>query len=167
MTARARNTKEGLYSVVRRRVFRDIARRRSDGGHPLTADQRALMECIALLPDLLHLCMRLLLDRQVPARLKGPLIAAAAYVASPVDLIPEFVPVLGCLDDLFIVIIALNRLLDRDSPEVAEAIRRHWTGSDEILDTLRHLLATLESAISFIPERFLPAFRGLLRRAAR
>ena len=64
-----------------------------------------------------------------------------AYLISPIDLIPDFIPVLGYADDAIIVAIALRSITRRAGPEVLE---QHWPGSPEGLDTLL-MLAGLTS----------------------
>ena len=156
----------GFYGVLRRKVLSDIARRRSGGeeGGGVTPELSRLLDCLALLPDMFYLCARLVLDREVPSRNKGPLLAALAYVISPVDLIPDALPVAGWVDDVLVLALALNRLLERDDPRLQRLIHRYWAGSDDILETVRHILATVEAAARFIPDRFMPVLRGLLRR---
>lgn len=151
------------YSVLRRRALSQIARRRNPGSD-MTPGERKLLDCIMLLPDLFHLCARLVLDREVPAQNKGPLVAAVIYVMSPIDLIPDIIPALGWADDLLVLALALNRLLQRDSPAIERCISRHWRGSEDLLETVRHILATIEAAARFLPDRFMPVIRGILRK---
>jgi uncharacterized membrane protein YkvA (DUF1232 family) len=151
------------YPVLRRRVLSRIARRRNSG-RTVTPGERKLLDCLMLLPDLFHLCARLVFDREVPAQNKGPLVAAVVYVMSPVDIIPDLIPVLGWVDDILVLALALNRLLQRDDPAIERCISRYWHGSDDLLETVRHVLATVEAAARFLPDRFMPVIRGILRR---
>ncbi len=74
--------------------------------------------------------VELLLDGRVPASRKAMLGLAAAYLASPIDLIPDFIPVIGYADDAVVVVLALRAVARRAGPE---ALRRHWPGSTDAL----------------------------------
>ena len=79
------------------------------------------------MPDCAVLFKRLLRDPRVPRRAKAALVVAIPYLVSPIDLIPDFIPVLGQLDDALLVIAVLGyaaRCAGRDL--VAEL----WPGSD-------------------------------------
>lgn len=65
----------------------------------------------AFLPDCLTLMRRLLADPRVPRRRKAAAALAVAYLAFPLDLVPDFVPVLGQVDDALVVIAALRYVL--------------------------------------------------------
>ncbi|GIW71620.1 MAG: hypothetical protein KatS3mg102_1162 [Planctomycetota bacterium] len=88
-------------------------------------------------PDLLWLLGRVLADERVPRRQRGELIAAALYLASPVDLVPEalFGPV-GLVDDATVLSRLLDTLLNRLPARVVE---EHWPGDPQALAQLRAL----------------------------
>ena len=98
-------------------------------------------ELASLVPNLTRLFAGLLRDPRVPRRAKVVLGLTALYLAFPIDLIPDFIPVLGYADDAIIVAIALRSITRRAGPEVLE---QHWPGSPEGLDTLL-MLAGLTS----------------------
>jgi uncharacterized membrane protein YkvA (DUF1232 family) len=85
----------------------------------------AARELFALVPNLLRLARDLVRDPRVPRSSKFLLGAAAVWIASPIDLIPEFVPVLGPLDDVVIVVLVLRHVVRRAGPDV---VREHWRG---------------------------------------
>lgn len=91
-------------------------------------------EALRLLPDVLRLLRRLAADSTLPAGVRIRLVLLLAYLASPIDLIPDFVPVLGYADDAIIVAIALRSVTRRAG---AEALERHWPGSAEGLRAVR------------------------------
>jgi uncharacterized membrane protein YkvA (DUF1232 family) len=78
-------------------------------------------------PDCLVLARRLLSDARVPRRPKLLLGALAAYLALPIDIVPDFLPVVGQLDDAIIVALVLRTFV-RDAG--AGLIREHWPGPD-------------------------------------
>ena len=96
-------------------------------------DARALARFV---PDCIVLFKRLLGDPRVPRARKALLAAALVYLASPIDLVPDFVPVAGQLDDALVVALALRRLL---SGANAELLTEHWPGPRESLAVLRRL----------------------------
>ena len=97
------------------------------------ADARALA---GFVPDSAVMLSRLVRDRCVPRRRAWLLAALAAYLASPIDLIPDFLPVAGYLDDVVIMAIAL-RIAVRDVE--AEEMRARWPGPESSLRVLLRL----------------------------
>ncbi len=90
-------------------------------------------ELATLVPNLLLLFRGLLRDPRVPRRAKLWLLFAVAWIASPVDLVPEFIPVAGPLDDAIVAALVLRHLLRRTPPEV---LLEHWRGDPAILAAL-------------------------------
>jgi uncharacterized membrane protein YkvA (DUF1232 family) len=72
------------------------------------------------------LTRRLLGDPRVPRRAKASLALLLPYLASPIDFIPDFIPIVGHLDDVFLVALALRYVLKLAGPQVVED---HWPGS--------------------------------------
>ena len=83
---------------------------------------------LRLVADVILLLKDLATDARVPVRAKILAGAAAAYLASPVDLIPDFLPVVGQADDLMVVVWAFRRLMSAAGYDV---IYELWRGSDE------------------------------------
>jgi uncharacterized membrane protein YkvA (DUF1232 family) len=88
-----------------------------------------LKGAILLIPNFLKLLYRLLKDKRVPKAEKVLLIGAIIYVISPLDLIPDLIPFVGQVDDLYLVALTLLRLLNRTRDEV---LREHWDGGGDI-----------------------------------
>ena len=84
-------------------------------------------------PDCLVLFKRLLGDDRIPRRRKLLLAASVAYLAMPVDLVPDFIPVAGQLDDAIVVALALRSIKRAAGPAV---IRELWPGPPESLAAL-------------------------------
>jgi uncharacterized membrane protein YkvA (DUF1232 family) len=82
-------------------------------------------ELVALLPNLVRLFRGLLSDPRVPRSSKALLVVAAVWLASPIDLIPEFLPGIGGLDDAVVAGLALRHLVRRAGSDV---VREHWRG---------------------------------------
>ena len=90
------------------------------------------------IPDCLILCSRLLGDPRVPRRKKALLIALTGYLALPFDLVPDFIPVAGQLDDVVIVALVLRSLLRGGGETV---VREHWPGPENSLALVLRLAA--------------------------
>lgn len=100
---------------------------------------------LLLSPDLVHLLVRLALDRRVPLELKTQTAAVLAYVALPLDLVPEvFVGPAGFADDLLLVALMIRRLL---GSVPAEVVKAHWAGPDGVLETVRNVLEAAEDMV--------------------
>ena len=93
----------------------------------------AARELASFLPNLVFLFKGLLRDPRVPKRSKFWVLFAVAWIASPIDLIPEFIPVAGPLDDAIVAALVLRHLIRTSGPEV---VREHWRGDPAVLDRL-------------------------------
>ena len=97
------------------------------------ADARALATFV---PDCVVLCKRLLADGRVSKWRKAVVALVLAYLLSPIDLIPDFVPVAGQLDDAIVVAVALRMLLRGCGVAL---LREHWSGPDRSLELVTTL----------------------------
>jgi len=93
-------------------------------------DARAVARFV---PDCVVLVRRLAGDGALPRRLRWLLLALLGYLVFPLDLVPDFVPVAGQLDDAIIVVLVLRAVLRSAGPE---AVRRHWPGPEQTLAVL-------------------------------
>jgi len=100
-------------------------------------DDLGLQEILRLLPDLLRLLRRLAADRSLPAGVRMRLVLLLGYLALPIDLVPDFIPVIGYADDAVVVALALRSVARRAGED---ALERHWPGTPEGLQALRRLL---------------------------
>jgi uncharacterized membrane protein YkvA (DUF1232 family) len=92
-----------------------------------------LRDLAAFIPDCVTTVRRLRRDPRVPRRAKVAVVLAGIWVASPIDLIPEFLPVIGPLDDIVVVALAL-RYAARQVPR--EVLVAAWPGERRLLDRL-------------------------------
>jgi len=95
-----------------------------------------LQEALRLLPDVLRLARRLAADSTLPRGVRVRLGFLLAYLAFPIDLIPDFIPVLGFADDAIIVTAVLRGVVRRAG---LDAVRAHWPGTDEGFATVVRL----------------------------
>jgi len=102
-------------------------------------------EYVLLVPDMVALVTRLMLDQRVDKKHKLYLGFALAYVVSPIDILPErgLGPV-GYLDDLAVLVAVLNILLSEVDERV---LLEHWSGEADLLVTVRTFLAQADHAI--------------------
>jgi len=114
---------------------------------PVRTRQEILREAALLLPNLIKLLYRLLRDRRVPLGRRLAMGGVAAYVVSPIDLIPDFVPVVGGIDDLLVVAFAVDYLLQASPDEVIAA---HWDGTEDGLELVRGVAAW---GVEMLPDR--------------
>jgi uncharacterized membrane protein YkvA (DUF1232 family) len=87
-----------------------------------------LREVLRLLPDVLRLLKRLVADPTLPRGIRVRLWLLLVYLALPVDLVPDFIPVIGYADDAVIVVLALRSVARAAG---TDGLRRHWPGSEE------------------------------------
>jgi uncharacterized membrane protein YkvA (DUF1232 family) len=99
-------------------------------------DPARLRDALRLLPDLVRLLRRLAADPTLPRGVRVRVVLLALYLALPIDLVPDFIPVVGYADDVVVVILALRSVTRRAGPQ---ALDRHWPGTPEGLRTLRTL----------------------------
>lgn len=119
----------------------------------LPLDYRKVQVFVRLLPKFVGLLVGLLRDSRVSARDKAILGAVVAYVFNPVDLVPDLVPFLGLVDDVYLVALALLRLFLRADDEV---LLEHWQGPEDLLPLVRRVT---QFAMLFLPP---PIRRSLL-----
>ena len=99
---------------------------------------------VLALPNLAKLLYRLARDPRVPRRNKFVLAAVAGYLVIPFDLIPDWIPGLGQLEDVALVIVALDGLLNKVPQEILE---EHWDGDPGVLETIRDGLARVTEMV--------------------
>ena len=102
---------------------------------------------LRLIPRFLALIANLLRDRRVSATDKAILATVVAYVLNPVDLVPDWIPFYGLIDDFYLIALALFRLLARVDESI---LRELWTGPEDVIITLKR---GLDAACQLLPPR--------------
>lgn len=110
----------------------------SKEGIDLEMARGKLQEAIMLIPNYLKLLYRLTRDNRVQVTEKALLLATAAYVVSPVDFLPDFIPFVGQIDDVLLVALILKRFMNSVSPEV---LYQHWDGRADLLRNIEQILS--------------------------
>ena len=109
--------------------------------------KRTLLDTIRQLPSYLRLLGGLLVDRRVSLIDKALVAGAIAYIVSPLDLIPDFIPFLGQVDDVFLLMASLERLVANAG---ADVVYDHWRGDPAEVEAL-DLNGVLGAATLFLP----------------
>lgn len=99
-------------------------------------DELRIRDALRLLPDLIRMLRRLAGDKNLPRGVRVRLWLLLAYLALPIDLVPDFIPVIGYADDAVIVALALRSVTRRAGPE---ALTMHWPGTPDGLAAVRRL----------------------------
>jgi len=94
---------------------------------------------LMFLPNMVILCARLMVDSRVPRVERALFAAAIIYAIIPFDFIPDMIPFVGQIDDLFLISLTLLRLIDRTDDII---VREHWRGGGDIVQ-LAESAATL------------------------
>jgi len=103
-----------------------------------------LGEYLFLLPDFFILLTRLMLDKRVSGKMKLTVGGIIAYLMMPLDIIPDFIPIIGHIDDLVLVVIGLNKVLNEIEPQV---LIDNWSGDGEVLEQIQKITALAEKVV--------------------
>lgn len=95
-----------------------------------------LKEVLRLVPNVLRLVRRLIADPEVPRGVRVRLVLLVAYLSFPIDLVPDFIPVVGYADDVILVAVVLRSVVRHGGPE---ALERHWPGTPDGLRVVQRL----------------------------
>ena len=105
------------------------------------------MLLLRALPDIARLIARLVRDPVLPRAVKIALAAAAIYLASPFDLIPDFIPFLGYLDDALLAAVLVDGIVNYVDRRL---VLKYWPGSPESLDRVARVARLLAA---WVPRR--------------
>jgi uncharacterized membrane protein YkvA (DUF1232 family) len=117
------------------------------------------MGSISELPNFLRLLYGLITDNRVAAVDKLVVAGAIAYILLPVDIMPDFIPFLGEVDDVFLLILALQRLIANAGRAV---VQTYWAGDPKELSEL-NLEKILAACAFFLPRRMRRRLRTIGR----
>lgn len=139
-----------FYEKLRNSIQSTIARH--GGKHGSVA-----AEYLLALPDFFILLIRLAIDPRVSKGQKIFLGGIIAYVMSPIDIIPDFIPVIGYVDDLVLVVYGLNLILNELD---ASVLLENWSGNQDVLGLMQNIT---EQAERFIDTKVLKRIRQWIR----
>ena len=102
---------------------------------------------LLIIPNLLLLCARLLTDSRVPTAERAMVAGAVVYAIVPFDLIPDMIPFVGQIDDVYLIALTLLRLMERTDPKI---VREHWAGGGDVVELVG---AAAQVAAKLLPQR--------------
>lgn len=126
---------------------------------PRTGAKRTVMGTISEIPNFLRLLYGLITDARVNSVDKLVVAGAIAYILLPIDIVPDFVPFLGEVDDVFLLILALQRLIANAGRAVVQA---YWPGDPAELSAM-NLEKILAACAFFLPRRMRRRLRTIGR----
>lgn len=110
------------------------------------------LQYLLILPDLVHLMIKLLAEKGIPTPFKSYIIIGMAYLISPLDIIPDFIPITGFVDDMLVLVVILNKIINTRDKKVLDAIKNHWAGKQDIFVQVKEIVAVLNELSSKIPK---------------
>ena len=131
----------------------------ASGERPRTGAKRTVMDTIRQLPSYLSMLYGLMRDRRVATIDKLLVGGAILYILTPVDLIPDFIPFMGEVDDVFLLVTSLQRLITNAGRRV---VLEHWAGDPAELADM-NLRKVLTAAAFFLPRRLRRRLRTIGR----
>ena len=131
------------------RATRRRAKESAAAAAPRTGAKRTVMYYIRQLPQYVRLLGGLITDPRIALVDKLFVFGAIAYIVMPIDLIPDFIPFFGEIDDVYLLVLALQRLISNAGRPVLLA---HWSGEPSDLADL-NLRGALAAAAFFLPKR--------------
>jgi len=124
------------------KFYEDLRRKAKDWTGQKTGKMGGkLSEYLFLLPDFFIMLTRLMIDKRVPTKRKLLVGGIIAYLMMPCDIIPDFIPLIGHVDDLVFVVMGLNMVLNDTDPKV---LADNWSGEGEVLQQIQKITATAE-----------------------
>lgn len=146
-------------SRTRRATTRSSSASSSSAPRPRSGQKRTVLGAISELPNFLRLLYGLMTDSRVAPVDKLLVAGAIGYVVMPMDFIPDFIPFIGEVDDVFVLMLALRRLMQNAGRTV---LLDHWMGDPDELAELK-LDRVLAAAAFFLPRRLRRRLRTIGR----
>ncbi len=116
--------------------------------------KKLMRDYLLFIPNLMRLLLKLLRDPRVSNADKAILAGTIIYVIAPIDVIPDFIPFIGLVDDSYLIAISVMRLLNRADREV---VMDHWKGEVDIKELVTSISRMAEF---FLPQRLRNVLRG-------
>lgn len=109
---------------------------------------------LLFLPNMVALCFRLAADARVPVAEKALFAAAIVYAIVPFDFLPDMLPFIGQIDDIYLIALVLLRLVSRTD---AQVVREHWRGGGDIIQLADSIASIAPVLLPKRVNRFLTA----------
>lgn len=143
------STQAERAAARRNRQRRAASKAASGDQRPRTGAKKAITDTVTQLPTFLRLLYGLITDPRVNGVDKLLVGAAIAYILMPMDMMPDFIPFFGQVDDVFVLVMSLKRLIANAGRKV---VLDHWNGDAASLDSM-NLQHVLMAAAFFLPRR--------------
>lgn len=130
--------------VSQYKIYDSYNKVRENLGDKVPEKYKDIVEYALVLPDIGVLLWRLFKDKRVELKTKILVGSLIAYIASPIDVLPDFIPVIGKIDDVAIVFFAMNKIIN-EVPE--EVILANWTGKENIIKLIKEGVAFISSVV--------------------
>ncbi|HHE39429.1 MAG TPA: DUF1232 domain-containing protein [Candidatus Cloacimonetes bacterium] len=140
-----------FYEKLRRNILKFVKNKTSKKTGKFT-------EYLLTLPDFFILLCRLAIDERVTKTQKLLVGGIIGYVIMPIDIIPDFIPIIGYVDDLVLVVLGLNLILNELDQQI---IFDNWSGEEDVLELLQKITAIAEN---FLDKNILGKIKHLLSR---
>lgn len=112
------------------------------------------VQYLLILPDIAYLLIKLLADKNINSLYKKYILLAMVYLISPIDFLPDILPVAGFIDDLLFMVIILNKIINTQEPQVLKKIKMYWAGEADIFLQVKEIIFILNEISSKIPKAF-------------
>ncbi len=129
---------------IKKLCFYERLRKKFADRLPRNPIMNKVSDYLFLLPDFFMLLCRLMVEKRVDNKTKTFILGVIAYVIMPIDIIPDFIPVIGFVDDLIIVAYALDQILKYTDEQV---ILDNWSGKTDLIITIKKILAVIDSTV--------------------
>ena len=116
-------------------------------GHPLALRGMWMKEAALALPNLVKLVYRLMRDTRIPLKSKAILGAILGYMVVPIDVVPDFIPVVGQVDDVLLLSYGIRHIIEVAG---ADIVLEHWDGSQDVLELVSSITGF---AANLLPKR--------------
>lgn len=110
------------------------------------------VQYLLVFPDFVHLLIKLLVDKATSSLMKSYILMALFYVLSPIDIIPDFIPVAGFVDDLLVVAVLLNKIINTESKDIITKIKTYWAGEEDVFLKVKEIITIMNDLSSQIPK---------------
>lgn len=139
-----------FYQKVREKINRWLRSGKLDEKTGKWTDR--FVQYLLIFPDLVYLLIKLFIDRGISTLIKSYILMVFVYLISPIDVIPDFIPVAGFVDDLLVLVIVLNKIINSSDKEVLAKIELYWAGEEDIFSKVKEMIALINELSAQIPK---------------
>lgn len=135
---------EKKHNSLKRKISDKYSKTRCDIVENVPQKYKKIVELAMLIPDIIVLLWKLFKDKRVPMKIKIMVGAMLAYLVSPIDILPDFVPFIGKIDDIAITFFGLNAIIN----EVDEnLILENWHGKENIILVVKEAVKYISNVV--------------------